>query len=201
MSRLVLNCFVLSCLLLVACEDSPERQAERERRRSPISVRGWIWDIEAPAPGAGGTMSVVNPAQAEYQRKQRLFSESNLSVVDVTYASGGLLDSGNFIILDAPPRELTVLFQTPVLGDHELPMSNIPPNADVLLPGIIIGKDGLRFAEPEKIRVRVPGPETRLTGEMAQIGPHQVPIEQMPVAQMSDRRDYPAPEPPATSQE
>lgn len=203
MSRSFLNCVLVTGLLLTAtagCKDTPELAAERERRRSPISVRGWIWDIEAPAVNRSDTLSVVNPAQAEFQRKQRLFADTNMSVENVTRASGGLLDTGAFIILDAPPRSLTVLFQAPVVGDHRLPMSNIPPNADVYLPGMIIGSEGIRFAEPEKIRVRVVGPESRRTGEMAQIGPHQVPIEEVTVAEMVDRRDYPAPEVPSNFQ-
>ena len=197
MSKLIPICLMFTALLTTACKESPEMAAERERRRSPVSVRGWIWDIEAEAPGSPGTMSVYNENQAEFQRKQRLFAETNLAVEGVTYASGGLLDSGTFIILDAPPRNLTVLFQT-VLGDFTLPMTNIPPSADVLLPGIIIGREGVRFAEPEKIRVRIVGETARKTGEMAQVGPHQVPIEEVTAAEITDRRDYPTPQAPAT---
>lgn len=188
---------LLSIIGLTACEQTPEMDAERERRRSPISIRGWIWDVEAAAPGMRGAFSVTDPVQAEGQRKTRILAETNLSLEDVDYASGALLENGSFIILDAPPRSVTVVFQTPVLGDHSVRLQNIPPNADVLIPGIIISETGLRIAEPERLQVRVPGSQRRPTGQMATIGDHKVPIEEVPLAELVDRRDYPTPEPPA----
>lgn len=196
---LLATCAAAAAITL-ACADTPELQAERERRRNPVSVRGWIWDIDAPAPGMSGTFSVTSPVAAEAERRRRLFADTNLAVENVTNASGALLENGSFIILDAPPRQLTVVFQTPVLGDHTIPMSNVPPNADVFLPGIVITSQGIRFAEPEKIHVWIPGQSgaPRPTGQMAQIGPHSVEVVEVPVADLVARRDYPTPEPPAS---
>lgn len=183
----------LIVLGIAGCTDTPELAAERERRRSPVSVRGWIWDVEAEAPGVPGTLSVVDPVGADSQRKARIFGRTYISIENVDYASGGMIETGAFVILDAPPRELTMLIQPPVLSDQRIEMKGIPPNADVFLPGIIISAQGLRFAEPEKIRVRIPGETARATGQTAQIGPHTVPIEQVPVGDLIDRREYPEP--------
>lgn len=195
------NCRLMVIVAGVAaffgCTDTPELAAERERRRSPVSIRGYIWDIDIPAPAMPGTLSVVDPAQADTERKARIFGQTYISIDDVNYASGGLIDTGAFVILDAPPRDVTMLIQPPVVPDQRIVMHRIPPNADVYLPGIIIDRQGLRFADPSKLRVRIPGETARGTGQTAQIGPHEVPIEEVPVSELMNRREYPEPVPPA----
>lgn len=194
-TRLAAVAIVLAAL--AGCETDPEIEAELERRRSPASVRGWIWDIDAPAPTAPGTLSVVDPALAESQRRQRLFEQSNIALENVQHASGGLTETGSFIILDAPPRAMTILFQTP-LGDARLPITNIPPNADIYLPNVVITKSGASFAEPGALRVRIPGDQKAKTGQIVRIGEHRVEVEQVPIGELVDRRDFPAPQAPAS---
>lgn len=190
---------VAAALILSGCADTPELAAERERRRSPISIRGWIWDVEAPAPTVPGTLSVVGEL-GDQERKARIFQQTYISIDNVTYASGGLIDTGAFVILDAPPRNLTMLIQTPVFTDYRIPMQRIPPNADVYLPGIVLDAKGVHFAEPEKLRVRIPGEKSGPTGETALIGGHEVPIETATISELVNRREYPEITPPESAQ-
>ena len=128
-------------LTLLACDGrSLENEGRGSFKRGPISVRGWFAEIEVGAPPEN-VFSVTQPGGNVSHYQQELFKETNLSVRDVPYASGGVADDGSFIILDAPPGRVVIDMQAPGVPLLPLVLENIPPNADVLIPSIKLYPD------------------------------------------------------------
>lgn len=174
---------LLLALLILACGESQEPPMRLSKQ--PVSVRGWIGSLASPPePGA-------QVEQFEMAERVNAFRASAVSVDNVPWASGGLADTGSFIILDVPPGDFTLLFQIENVGDVRLPLKQIPGNADVLIPGLVIRPDGVDVADPSKIVVRVPGEEAKPTGQTAMVGKYSVPIVQATLTELKDRRDYP----------
>lgn len=187
---------LLLALLCLACSDSEslDREDRGSFRRGPLSIRGWFSEIAVgPPPAEVFAVTDPNARVSPYQRQ--LFEQTNISLEGITYASGGVADNGAFIILDAPPGSLTLNMQAPGVPLVQMSIENIPPNADVFIPGIKLYPDRFEIVRPDQILIRVPvrAGERRKSGETARVGAHRVDIWEVPLREMMDRRDWPVP--------
>jgi hypothetical protein len=157
--------------------------------KEPISVRGWIADVE------GSTRHEV--AQVEAYRRMQLFQQTYVSVENAPYVSGGINENGSFMLLDVPPGTVTITFQAPGAPAARLVMQNVPGNADVLVPAVLLRPTSVSLLQPEGVLVRVVGEERKPTGAFATIAGMRVAVMQVPRAELSDRHD--PPNPPGTS--
>ena len=109
--------------------------------------------------------------------------------------SGGVAENGSFILLDVPPGNVTIGLTAPGADQARIVLQNIPGNADVFIPGIVLKKGGVSVLKPQDIKVRLPAHVTQPapTGQMASIAGVQVPVVNVPIATMVDRHDYPQP--------
>lgn len=186
-------------MILCACGQGEPASNERPLSREPVSVRGWIASVEG---SVGGDFKTV---ETEAARRLELFRGSNVYVENAPYVSGAIAETGAFMLLDVPPGDSTITFQTPEIESVKLELKNIPGNADVVIPGLILNRSGATLAEPEKVFVRIAAPvkTPRKTSRTAMVAGQTVPIIETPLNDMSDRRDYPnapgtAPAPVAT---
>ncbi|HEX9161405.1 MAG TPA: hypothetical protein VF980_06820 [Thermoanaerobaculia bacterium] len=155
--------------------------------KEPVSVRGWIEDVE-------GSVHSKSP-EMETARRTQLFQATQVWVPNADYVSGGVAENGSFILLDVPPGNVTIEFTAPGAQQARLVLQNIPGNADVLVPAIILKNNGATVTKPEQVKVRVPAriDKTTPTGKNAIIAGVPIPIVNAPVAAMVDRHDYPIP--------
>lgn len=176
-------------LLLGACSHEKTDPAMAQIGHDPISVRGWIADIDTGAPP--GDFLTVETAAA---RRLQNFQSTNVWVENTPYVSGGVAETGSFILLDVPPHNITITFSAPGLPASHLVIQDAPPNCDILIPGLILKPNGVAIADPKQLRVRIaakiskPAP----TGMTARIAGIPVPVIQVPINAMVDRRDYPS---------
>lgn len=172
-------------VVLAAC--GPAKPDPNALSKEPVSVRGWIEDVE------GGTRS--KSVEMESERRAELFRATSVWVDNAPYASGGVAENGSFILLDVPPGKVTIGFTVPGVAQSQLVMQNIPGNADVFVPGIILEKNGIAFVRPQDVVVRVAAEVKNPTpaGRTAIVGGLQVPIMNVPLSAMVDRHDYPRP--------
>lgn len=178
------------CALLFVFACSGEKQSEESiyvLNREPTSVRGWIVDV--------ANAKRAETFEIEIARRQQLFQATSLWVENNQYASGGISDNGAFVILDVPPHEATIGFNAPGAEDAKLVLKNVPGNADVFIPDIVLARGGATVLDPKKILIRLPMriDKPKATGHMAMIGPYAVPIIATPLGQLTDRREYPNP--------
>lgn len=174
----------LALLLCIACgESDPVYQISR----NPVSVRGWVADVK------GAERSDV--PEAEIARRSQLFESTSLWVEESQYASGGMAGNGAFVVLDVPPRKATIGFNAPGAQTAQVVLENVPPGADVFIPDVILEPGGATVADPKKIIIRLAGSvdQPRRTGQTAVVAGHQVPVYEVPVREMTDRRDFPSP--------
>jgi enamine deaminase RidA (YjgF/YER057c/UK114 family) len=176
-------CIVL--LTLAACSSEKPKPAVS---KEPVSVRGWIEDVE-------GSGHATNP-DMETARRTQIFQATSIWVDNADYVSGGVAENGSFILLDVPPGNQTIGFAAPGADQARVVLQNIPGNADVFIPGLILKKNGARVMKPAAVKVRVPAriEKEKPTGKMATVAGVQVPIIDVPIAAMIDRHDYPKPE-------
>jgi hypothetical protein len=155
--------------------------------REPISVRGWISDV---ATGDSGRFKTV---ETESARKAQLFQAANLWVDGAPYVSGGIAETGAFIVLDVPPGNPVVTFTAPGAPASKLVLQNVPGNADVIVPGLILTSTGVDILNPADLKVRIAAKikAPHATGRNAIIAGHSVPIIETPLEQMRDRLNYP----------
>lgn len=186
--RLLLPIVVL--VSLAGCS-APKPGADSGPGKSPVSVRGWIADIELPP---SDMMMVADPVVA-LQRKYAMFRDTAISVEGVTYVSGAMAETGAFIMLDVPPGDSIINFQPPGLPDAQLTLRQIPGSGDVMLPGLLIRGTTVVLKNPEDAMVRVPGkgPERRKLDIPAFVGDQQIAVWEVPFAELGDRREYPTP--------
>ncbi|HEY0592803.1 MAG TPA: hypothetical protein VGF40_13615 [Thermoanaerobaculia bacterium] len=181
--------------LLVACggSESLEKEGRGSFKKGPISIRGWIAEIDLGIKKPDTVFSVTTPGATAGHYQRALFEETNFSVRDVPYASGGVADDGSFIILDAPPGRVTVDMQAPGVPLVPLVLENIPPNADVFIPSIKLYPDRFELLEPQRILVRVPSEAKQRKKAAAQaiVGGLRVDVWEVPLREMMDRRDWP----------
>ena len=175
-------------LLALGCGGS-EQQAAQKLSRAPVSVRGWVADVEQPDAEPGDFKTV----ETEQARRIALFQQTSVWIENVPYASGGIAESGSFILLDVPPGNVTISFNAPGAENAQLVLQNIPPNADIVIPGLVLKPGGSSLLQPERVVVRVPGTEKKPTGAKAIIAGREIPVIEVPLREMEDRRDYPDP--------
>jgi len=159
--------------------------------KEPTSIRGWIADAEGVDNGTYRTV------ETEAARKMTLFQVTNIWVDGAPYVSGGVAENGSFILLDVPPGNITIEFSAPPqIPSAKLVLKSIPGNADVLVPGVILKKDGtVGVADPSVIEVRTAAKieKSHPTGQKVTVAGIQVPVIETPLAQMMSRRDWPQP--------
>jgi len=156
--------------------------------RTPISVRGWIVDIESP-PNAYHTI------ETEWARKRQLFQQTNVWVDNAPYISGGVAENGSFILLDVPPGNVAVSFSAPGAPLVRLVLQHVPGNADVFIPALFIKHDSVALLEPNGVKVRLAAKvkDATPTGATAVVAGLTVPVVNTPMVAMMDRLDYPIP--------
>jgi hypothetical protein len=179
--------FCVALLLLAACGGEKSDDSVFSLSRDPISVRGWILDVKGAQ--RGETMEI------EVARRTALFQATSVWVENVQYASGGIAENGAFIVLDVPPQQATLGFNAPGAETARIELKNVPATADVLIPDVILQNGGATVLDPSKIVVRVAADVEKVTplGKTASVAGYEVPVVQVPLSTMADRRDYPKP--------
>lgn len=174
---------MMALLLVTACGGEEGYRISS----NPISVRGWITDVA----GAQRAETV----EMEIARRQQLFASSSVWVEESQYASGGIAENGSFIILDVPPGSATLGFNAPGAETARIVLKDVPGNADVFIPNVILENGGAKVLDPKAILIRVPADvdKPRPSGKTATIAGYTVPVTETPIAQLMDRRDYPNP--------
>jgi hypothetical protein len=172
---------------LASCGGSENKPAAPVMAKNPLSVRGWILDIEG---GGAGTEKTV---ETEVARLTQMFEATNIWIDNAPFVSGGVAETGAFILLDVPPGNVTISFNAPGAETARLTLQNIPGSADVIIPGVLLKPNGSTIPNPAGIRVRIPGriAAPRPTGAKAIVGGHEVPVTEEPLSAFNDRRDYP----------
>jgi hypothetical protein len=177
---------VFLLLAMTACFPSPETP---HVSKEPISVRGWIADVE------GAPNTSFRTAETETIRKLQLFQATNVWVENAPYVSGGVAENGSFILLDVPPGKVTIIFSAPGAPDARLILVNVPGNADVLVPNLLLKRDSVALLSPNEVKIRLAAavPHAVPAGLTATVADLRVPVMNTPMAAMVDRRDYPNP--------
>lgn len=189
----------LVSLALVACGDgrSLEKAGRGSFKKGPISIRGWFSEIDVGQQQRKDTVfSVTQPGTRVSSYLSNLLKETNISVRDVPYASGGVAEDGSFVILDSPPGRIVIDMQAPGISLVPLVLENIPPNADVLIPSLKLTPERVVLLEPERVLVRVPTrtKERKKAAQQAIVGGVRVDVWEVPLREMMDRRDWPNPD-------
>lgn len=172
-------------VILSACGGEKGDFALDNISRQPVSVRGWVDDVAGAKKG--------ETVEMEMARRGELFAQTSVWVEGVTYVTGGVSENGAFVMLDVPPGNVTIGFNAPGAETATMALQNIPPNADVLIPNVVLRPDGSSVVDPSQIRVRIPGDVKELTptGQTAIVAGNTVPIYAAPIRSFTDRRDYP----------
>lgn len=176
----------IGVLLAFACRGNDA--AEKPVTREPVSVRGWIADVKGSARSESPEIAVA--------LRQQMFGATSVWVENAPYASGGVAENGAFIILDVPPGNVTIGFNAPGAEDAKVVLQNVPGNADIFVPGIILERGGATVLDPKAIRVRIAAAGESVakpTDQFVIVVGHRAPIIATPLAQLTDRRDYPNP--------
>ena len=177
---------VVAVLALAACGEESKTNAFGVTKE-PVSVRGWIADVEGS--------QHANTPEVEIGRLTQIFQATQVWVNGANYVSGGVAENGAFILLDVPPGNITIGFSAPGADQAQVVLQNVPGNADVFIPGLILKKNGATVLKREDIKVRLPAQVSQLTptGTFAMVAGLKVPIFNAPIASMVDRHDYPQP--------
>jgi hypothetical protein len=179
----------LIALLITACDSGTPGSSFKNLSKQPISVRGWIADVE----GAGN--APFRTVETESARRVQLFQATNVWIENAPYVSGGVAENGSFILLDVPPGNVTITFSAPGAPASNLVMQNVPGNADVLVPAMLLKANGVDLLQPDQVRVRLAAkiPKPRPTGRTVTIAGRPVPVMEVPLGELVDRRDFPNP--------
>lgn len=186
--RAMARAVVLVAILIAAC--GGEQRVDRsggQVSRYPVSVRGWVADVKGATRGETPEMEIA--------RRQQLFQLTSIWVENTDYATGGIAENGAFVVLDVPPPTSTIGFNAPGAETAQLVLENIPPNADVFVPDVVLEPGGAKVADPSKIVVRVAGDvETPTpTQKTARVAGHETRVIEVPLSEMTNRRDFPNP--------
>lgn len=181
------RCILFLAFVAAACNEGTGRGPRVAKE--PTSVRGWIVDIET------GPSTTYHTVETEAARKQDLFRGTNVWVENAPYVSGGVAETGSFLLLDVPPGNVTITFSAPGAPAARLVLGNIPGNADVLVPAILLKRDTVALLDPAGVKVRLAAQIAKAvpTGAFATVGGQRIPIMSTPIAKMIDRMDYPTP--------
>lgn len=161
--------------------------------KEPISVRGWIIDVEG-----GENAATFHAIETESARKADLFHQTNVWVENAPYVSGGVAETGAFLLLDVPPGNITITFTAPGAPAAHLVLGDVPGNADVFVPAILMKKNSVALLDPNSVKVRMAAhiDKAILSGQFVTVAGQRFAVISTPIAQMADRHDYPFP--PAT---
>ncbi|HXH39461.1 MAG TPA: hypothetical protein VNN08_12600, partial [Thermoanaerobaculia bacterium] len=131
----------------------------------------------------------------ESARKQELFRGTNVWIENAPYVSGGVAETGSFLLLDVPPGNVTITFSAPGVPASRLVLGQIPGNADVLVPAIMLKRDTVALLDPNSVKVRLAAAVDKAvpTGAFAVVAGQRVPVTRTPIKEMIDRLDYPNP--------
>jgi len=184
--------FILILALLTAACGGGKEPAGPHVASDPISVRGWIVDVDS------GPDNAYHTIETEAARKQNLFRGTNVWIENAPYVSGGVAETGAFLLLDVPPGNVTITFSAPGAPAARLVLGNIPGNADVFVPAVMLKRDTVALLDPASVKVRLAATIDKAapTGAFATIAGQRIPVMRTPINQMIDRLDYP--NPPAT---
>src|SRR5437764_11381653 len=182
------RCIVLLAILAAACGGPSEPQGPHVHK-DPISVRGWIVDVET------GPSTAYHTVETEAARKRDLFRGTNVWVENAPYVSGGVAETGAFLLLDVPPGDVTITFSAPGVPSSRLVLKQIPGNADVFIPAMLLKRDTVSLLDPKNAKVRVAAQvdKAAATGAFATVGDQRIPVMRTPIREMIDRLDYPNP--------
>jgi len=172
-------------LVAVCCSPKPGTPVVS---KEPISVRGWILDVES-----GAESTRYRTVETEAARKAAMFQAMNIWIDNAPYVSGGVAPTGAFLLLDVPPGTAVIELTPPGGATARLRMDNLPGNADVYLPALVLRRDQIIVTEPNAVKVRMAAHVAKAapSGQFATIGGHRAPVINTPIAEMVDRRDYP----------
>ena len=181
--------FILILALLAAACGGGKEPAGPHVARDPISVRGWIVDVDT------GPNNAYHTIETEAARKQNLFRGTNVWIENAPYVSGGVAETGAFLLLDVPPGNVTITFSAPGAPAARLVLGKIPGNADVFVPAMMLKRDGVALLDPASVKVRLADniDKATPTGAFATVAGQRVPVMRTPINQMIDRLDYPTP--------
>ncbi|PYQ52629.1 MAG: hypothetical protein DMF59_04075 [Acidobacteria bacterium] len=174
-----------SMLAVIAC--GPTQPAGQALSKEPISVRGWIADVEAPPNGPFPT------AESDALRRMQIYQSANVWVDNAPYVSGGVAETGAFLLLDVPPGNVTITFSAPGAAAAKLVMQNVPGNADVFIPALQLRRDSVALLDRNGVKVRLAASVDRAkpSGITCTIAGVAVPVVTTPIAEMVDRHDFP----------
>jgi hypothetical protein len=178
--------------LSIAASGCGQREPAVNIARQPASIRGWIHEIELPPTDFYKLREASTGAR---EARMEIFRETSVIVDEYEFASGGVAEYGSFIILDVPPGDITLNFTAPHVNDVKLPLRGIPPNADVVIGGLMLTTQGARLADPSLVQVRVPRDAKQRTPETVSIAGVDIPVQAVPLGELGDRREWPTPQP------
>ena len=182
------RCTLFLALLAAACGGQKETPGPRVSKE-PISVRGWIVDVDS------GPVTTYHTVETESARKLDLFRGTNVYIENAPYVSGGVAETGSFLLLDVPPGNVTITFSAPGVPVSRLALGQIPGNADVFVPAIMLKRDTVALLDPNSVKVRLAATIDKATpaGAFAVVAGQRVPVIRTPIREMVDRLDYPNP--------
>jgi hypothetical protein len=180
---------LLVAIALAAAACSDQNLTSPRVSKDPISVRGWVTDVE------GGPSATYRTVETEAARKAHLFQSTYVEVANAPFVSGGIAENGSFLLLDVPPGKVTIIFTAPGAQSARLEMDNVPGNADIFLPGVLLKPNGVTLTDPAAVKARMAAriDQAKASGVFVKIAGLRVPVVDTPIAQMSDRHDYPNP--------
>src|SRR5256714_9782568 len=182
---------IFLAIIALACgKESTQRSTFAALSKEPTSVRGWIADVETKS-----SSDAFRTVETEAARRAATFQATNVWIDNAPYVSGGVAENGAFVLLDVPPGNVTISFSTPAIPLARLTLTNIPGNADVLIPGLIIKRDGsVAVEDPKALKVRVAAKRPLIKTPMkTTVAGVPVVVTQVPIHSMIDRHDYLAP--------
>ena len=176
---------LIAVVLAAACGNENPRTSTVSKE--PVSVRGWIDDIQ-------GSVKSTTP-ELETARRSQIFQATQIWVENADYVSGGVAENGAFILLDVPPGNVTIGLSAPGVEGARLVLQNIPGTADVFIPAVVLEPNGATVVNPRDVKVRVAAEVAKPTptGKTAIVAGVSVPILDVPLSAMVDRHDYPRP--------
>lgn len=180
--RLKTSVFLLLIVLLViAC--GGEGKAPRRPAQDPVSIRGWILDIEGvPSDAPDQVFPSLNRSPIQY------ILDANVYIPDQQFVSG-TIENGSFVMLDVANGDVTIMFQAAGIADSPMKVKGVPPSADLVLPGIVIGKERTYLVDPTKAMVRIPSnvAEVEEIPSTTFVNGDKVPTFSIPIKKMGDR--------------
>lgn len=177
-------------LLIVAISCSKSTPSNTPQvSKEPVSVRGWIADVES-APSAS-----FKTVETEAARKAQLFQAANVWVENAPYVTGGIAENGAFILLDVPPGTTTIMFAAPGAPAAKLVLQEVPGNADIFIPALQLRPSSVALLDPPSVRIRMAARVQKPTPTKASavIAGTRFPIIDTPYSAMTDRHEYPNP--------